>query len=117
MYGSSRGEPACDRGVDGHQVAGFHVRQNALPGCRDGHKMAPVVSLNTQRQVTAACFVLTLIVRAPQSSQRLRNSRLVGVASPPVLENPRKVRSTGFARGAPGEPTSPSDWLGAWRWL
>ena len=38
------GEPAFDRGVDGHQVAGFHVRQNALPGCREGHKMAPVVA-------------------------------------------------------------------------
>jgi hypothetical protein len=63
------GEPAFDRGVDGHQVAGLHVRQNALPGCREGHQMAPVVSLDTQRQVDEG-------VAAPHPRLQSRKRRL-----------------------------------------
>src|SRR5882672_7949253 len=62
-------EPAFDGGVDGHEITGFHVRQNALPGCREGHQMAPVVSLDTQRQVDEG-------VAAPHSRLQPRKRRL-----------------------------------------
>ena len=40
------GEPAFDGGVDGHQIAGFHVRQNALPGRCQRHEVSPIVTLD-----------------------------------------------------------------------
>ena len=45
------GEPAFDGGVDGHQIAGFHVRQNPLPGRRQGHEVSSNVALDAQRQI------------------------------------------------------------------
>src|SRR5688572_25963805 len=45
------GKPAFDSGVDGHQIAGFHVRQDALPGRCQRHEVSPIVTLDTQRQI------------------------------------------------------------------
>src|SRR6266850_2685207 len=70
------GEPAFDGGVDGHEIAGFHVRQNALPGSRQGHEMSPIVALDTQCQVDER--VSAAHTRLQPRKRRLQLRRLCG---------------------------------------
>ena len=44
-------EPTLDCGVDGHQIAGLHVGEDALPRGREGHQVPSDVALDAQRQV------------------------------------------------------------------
>lgn len=44
-------EPTLDGGVDGHQIAGLHVREDALPRGRKGYQVSSDVTFHTQRQI------------------------------------------------------------------
>ena len=84
------GEPAFDGGVDGHQIAGFHVRQNALPGRRQRHEVSSIVPLDTQRQVDER--VSAAHTRLQPRKRRLQLRRLCGE---PLRSLPRDLDDPG----------------------
>src|SRR5258705_9869316 len=70
------GEPVSDGGVDGHQIAGFHVRQNALAGRRERYEVSSNVPLDAQRKVEER--VSTARTRPQPRKRRLQPRRLGG---------------------------------------
>jgi hypothetical protein len=80
------GEAPFDGGVDGHQVAGFHVRQDALPGRSQWHEVPPIMALDTERQINER--VSAAHTRLQPRKRRLQLRRLCGE---PLRSLPRNV--------------------------